>query len=234
MFRQMLLWPLALGLAAPACAGAAEAAEPQITPAAASASTSDSEKVWIPDQPMRCNGISGWQHYQINGPVPVRDRPAASGKILGSLPAIATDQDYSVLFDILTIQRGWVQIANASDAYNEAAGYPKRSVYQGVGWIPADAALLRVQSGRGYARPDLSSTRLLDLKPRWLGDAGVIKSLAGCHGEWVLLAYRLTRSETGQSIPKDQQKTEMAWFRGYCPIEETTCDMASVDEDEAA
>lgn len=88
MFRQMLLWPLALGLAAPACAGAAEA---QIAPA--SASTSDSETVWIPDQPMRCNGISGWQHYQINGPVPVRDRPSASGKILGSLPAIATDQD---------------------------------------------------------------------------------------------------------------------------------------------
>jgi len=181
---------------------------------------------WTPAA-TRCD-LLAWPRYGLSAPVAVRAAPSLRAHTLGVIPLVAAPYEYSVQFQIVATRPGWLQIRGASDDYNENAGHPRRSVFKGQGWIEAGAAGLRVQSGKGYARPDPASRRLLN-QMEWLTDVGDVTAIRGCSGEWVLLDYAITRDSDQKPLPTSQQKTGSAWFRGICTVEETTCDMPSVD-----
>ena len=181
-----------------------------------------------PSRETRCE-LGGWTAPMIDKPIPVRAAPRADARVLGTLPtaappATSPDDIYPVDFSIIGARDGWLKISDASDAMNEAHARP---VFGGVGWIEGGTARLGIQSGRGYARPDIHSEKLLDLEGGWLADRGWIVGLAGCSGKWVLVDYRL-HSPKG-TLERLPMKPYRAWFRGACGASETTCDMPSVD-----
>ncbi|MFY2836203.1 hypothetical protein [Achromobacter xylosoxidans] len=182
--------------------------------------------------------FSAWANYDKPS-ITVRDAPSAGAKVLGQIPARPAagepEYSYSVTFDVREAKDGWLRIANASDAYNEEE-YPERAprkVYKGEGWIRADDARVGIQSARGYARPDAASQRLVDLGSDWLTEMGKIQGIRACHEDWVLLDYLVDRKRSPQDEIVERVQGERlagrAWFRGLCDVQETTCDMKSVD-----
>ncbi|WP_172965839.1 hypothetical protein [Achromobacter xylosoxidans] len=182
--------------------------------------------------------FSAWANYDKPS-ITVRDAPSASAKALGQIPARPTagepEYSYSVTFDVKEAKDGWLRIANASDAYNEDE-YPERAprkLYKGEGWIRADDARVGIQSARGYARPDAASQRLVDLGSDWLTEMGKIQGIRACHEDWVLLDYLVDRKRSPQDEIVERVQGERlagrAWFRGLCDVQETSCDMKSVD-----
>ncbi|WP_238890970.1 hypothetical protein [Achromobacter insuavis] len=182
--------------------------------------------------------FGAWANYEKPS-ITVRDAPSANAKALGQIPtkpvAGEPEYSYSVTFDVKQAQDGWLKIANASDAYNEEE-FPDRAprkVYKGEGWIRADEARIGIQSARGYLKPDAASQRLVDLGSDWLTEMGRIQGIRACHEAWVLLDYLVDRkrSPTDEIVEraKGEQLAGRAWFRGLCDVQETTCDMKSVD-----
>lgn len=182
--------------------------------------------------------FNAWANYDKPS-ITVRDAPSASAKALGQIPARPAagepEYSYSVTFDVKEAKDGGLRIANASDAYNEDE-YPERAprkLYKGEGWILADDARVGIQSARGYAKPDAASQRLVDLGSDWLTEVGKIQGIRACQGDWVLLDYLVDRKRSPQDEIVERAKGERvagrAWFRGLCDVQETTCDMKSVD-----
>ncbi|KWU22039.1 hypothetical protein [Achromobacter xylosoxidans] len=182
--------------------------------------------------------FSAWANYDKPS-ITVRDAPSASAKALGQIPvrpaAGEPEYSYSVTFDVKEAKDGWLRIANASDAYNEDE-YPERAprkLYKGEGWIRADDARVGIQSARGYAKPDAASQRLVDLGSDWLTEMGKIQGIRACHEDWVLLDYLVDRKRSPQDEIVERVQGERlagrAWFRGLCDVQETSCDMKSVD-----
>lgn len=183
--------------------------------------------------------FGAWANYEKPS-ITVRDAPSANAKALGQIPtkpaAGEPEYSYSVTFDVKQAQDGWLRIANASDAYNEEE-YPERAprkLYKGEGWIRADDARVGIQSARGYAKPDAASQRLVDLGSDWLTEMGKIQGIRACHESWVLLDYVVDRKRSPKDEiverPKGEQLAGRAWFRGLCDVQETSCDMKSVDQ----
>lgn len=171
--------------------------------------------------------LGGWTAPLETRPIEVRAAPGARARVIGTLPtASSSDDDYAVDFSIIGSSDGWLKIADASDAKNEDRARP---VYGGVGWIRGSAARLGIQSGRGYAQPDIRSEKLLELDGAWLTERATIEAIVGCSGKWVQVEYRL--HVTGRKMERIPKKPLRAWFRGACAIAETTCDMPSVDRD---
>lgn len=188
---------------------------------------------WTPAVPTAC-GFSGWTSNEK--PV-IAVRAAASPKaaVLGNLPTTRGESPnpqadvYSVTFDVTEARDGWLKIKNASDDMSTGDASLPRPVYQGEGWIEAADAQVGIQSARGYARPDASSQRLLDLKDDWLTERATLRGIVACDGEWLLLDYEMRHSAEWEPLaPKDRTRGR-AWFRGVCASAETTCDMRSVD-----
>ncbi|MFP3624878.1 hypothetical protein SB771_37010, partial [Burkholderia sp. SIMBA_051] len=67
----------------------------------------------------------------------------------------------------------------------------------------------------------------------WLTEMGKIQGIRACHEDWVLLDYLVDRKRSPQDEIVERAKGERlagrAWFRGLCDVQETTCDMNSVD-----
>lgn len=192
---------------------------------------------WKPDRGTTCD-LGAWAGNEPKAGIDVRAAPSLQSAVLGQLPTAdppgGPEYDYSVLFRIIEANGDWLKITGASDDYNADETRQARPVYAGEGWIPADAARIGIQSGRGYQRPDAASARLVDLGSDWLTEMGRIRRIAACSGEWVLLDFTIDRRrEAGGGLTEmraDQQTTGQAWFRGVCSSQETTCDMRSVDE----
>lgn len=195
---------------------------------------------FIPREPTRCT-LSAWPSYQADAPVAVRATPSLGAAIVGHFPVangVGENYPYSVGFDITETRPGWLKIANGRDAYEAADDngkpLPPRKPYTGEGWIAASMAQVNIQSGIGRARPDAKSEALIDLKGDWLTEFGTIDAIRGCAGEWLLVDYRITQERTPggalEALPEAEQRQGTAWFRGICQVEETTCDMASVDD----
>lgn len=183
----------------------------------------------LPVRETRCD-LGGWTASIGNDPIPVHAAPRADARVVGMLPtASAPGIEHDVDFSIVASRDGWLKISDASDAKNEDHARP---VYRGTGWIRGSAARLRIQSGRGYARPDLRSERVLDMHGDWLTERAFIVAVVGCSGEWALIDYRF------HAVPgvRDRQpaKPYRAWFRGICAVAGTSCDMPSVDRDPAS
>lgn len=200
------------------------------------------QTAWIPTDATACD-LTAWPSYRLNAPVVVRSAPDTQAAALGAIPTRSDQIDYphSVRFQVREARPGWLKIADASDAYNHGETdaddrpLPVRTVYSGEGWIPADAAQFAIQSARGFARPDRSSERLLDLGDDWVTDMGRVAAIRACGPEgWVLVDYVVVRESVGgvpHELAADRVRTGTAWFQGVCEAEETTCDMASVDRE---
>ncbi|HWT62481.1 MAG TPA: hypothetical protein VN150_07825 [Ochrobactrum sp.] len=191
----------------------------------------------VPQGPTAC-AFSAWTNDD-KASIEVRAAPSGDSKLVGHIPTVSTDQEaeyaYSISFDVLETQDGWLKIANASDAYNEESDdYVPRTVYKGEGWIKSDAAKVGIQSARGFLKPDPESERLLDIGSDWLTDMGRINNILACHENWVLIDYTVLRKrmpgEELVELASNEQLTGRAWFRGLCSNAETTCDMKSVDQ----
>lgn len=189
---------------------------------------------WAPTGPTTC-GFSGWTNDQKPA-IQVRASPSAQSNVVGTLPTTRGDgadptiDYYSVTFDVTEAHDGWLKIKNASDAKTGNDQPRPRPVYQGEGWIEAADARVGIQSARGYARPDASSERLLDLGSDWLTERATLQGIVACNGEWLLLDYEMRNSDKFEPLaPKDRTRGR-AWFRGICESSETTCDMRSVDK----
>jgi hypothetical protein len=184
------------------------------------------QEIKPPSSETRCD-LGGWTAPMDEKPIAVHAAPRADARVIGTLPtAFPTEDGYAVDFSIIGSRDGWLKISEATDAKNEALARP---VFGGVGWIRGAAARLGIQSGRGYARPDAHSRRVLDLKGSWLTERGWIVAIAGCSGRWVLVDYRMYAKDG--EVDRQPAKAYRAWFRGACAVAETTCDMPSVDRD---
>ncbi len=187
--------------------------------------------------------FDAWPSYRLTRSLAVRSRPTPRAPVVGMLP-VGGGYPYSVLFNVRGTRAGFVRIDGASDAYNEDAAdeggrpLPRRTVYSGAGWVAADAVTVRFQSGRGRARPDPGAPLVIDLGSDWLTDMGRVDAIRGCSGEWVLVDYTIERRRDANDriidIAAPERLTGRAWFRGLCAVEETTCDMRSVDDDAPA
>ena len=183
--------------------------------------------------------FDAWTSFRASEPVDIRAQPNANAKILGSLPVSTnpTDEVGSIEFVVVEARPGWLRIDRVSDPGGEDAKgtpLPLRDVYQGTGWIPANAAQIGIQSALGYARPDAGSPIILDLDDDWLTDMGDLQAIRACAGPWLLLDYHLRRERRPSGalidIPDTENRTGTAWFRGICANQYTTCDMKSVDQ----
>lgn len=203
-------------------------------PPALSAQAASNVAAWTPAGPTACS-FSGWTTNE-KPEIQVRASASAGAEVVGTLPTTRGDGPdpgidyYSVTFDVTEARDGWLKIKNASDDMTGDGESRPRPVYRGEGWIEAADAQVGIQSARGYARPDASSERLLDLGHDWLTERAALRGIAACEGEWLLLDYEMRASEKWEQLaPKDRTRGR-AWFRGICTSAETTCDMRSVDE----
>ncbi|WP_258128878.1 hypothetical protein [Achromobacter anxifer] len=205
----------------------------------AAAAVAAGSQAAIPEGPTTCN-FGAWTNYLSKPAIEVRDAPSANARIVGKLPTVGAagepEYAYSITFDVIAAQNGWLKIANASDDYNEAEDESRapRKFHKGEGWIRSGDARIGIQSGRGYLKPDPKSKRLLDLGSNWLTEMGTINGILACHQDWVLLDYTVERKrlpdEQLAELAKDERSTGRAWFRGLCSSQETSCDMKSVDQ----
>lgn len=181
--------------------------------------------------PTACD-FYAWTNNELPS-ITLRAAPADDAPAIGTLPttgadeAPETDDDYySVGFQVTEARDGWLHITGANDDNSTKP----RPVPAGSGWIRASEARVGIQSARGYARPDPASARLLDLGQDWLTERGAIRQILACDGDWLLLDYALLVDRKFEPLPPSERVTRRAWFRGVCSVEETTCDMRSVDQ----
>lgn len=199
--------------------------------------SAEGQPVEVPTEPSQCS-FDAWVSFAVDPPVAVHDAPSNTAAILGYLPNGSNNPDddrYSVEFHVAEALPGWLRIRDAQDREGSDINgreLPPRPVYQGEGWIRSHMAQVGIQSSLGYLRPDTRSPRVLDLQGRWLTDAGWISNIRACAGEWLLLDFVIENRDrggapaTGRSAPVT---IGTAWFRGICSVQETTCDMRSVD-----
>jgi len=183
-----------------------------------------------PEGEQSCS-IEGWINNAAGRDVEVRNVPRADATVVGRLPVTRPGEDrYSVRFVVTGSNTGWMRIEGASDRNNADT---ERSVFSGKGWVPADAVRFQIQSARGFAAPDPNSVRLVDLGDDWATDLGRIAQVLACRGDWALVDLVVERRRDGRGglaeLADDDRSRHRAWFRGICGIEETTCDMETVD-----
>ncbi len=189
--------------------------------------------VEVPTEPSQC-AVEGWVSFAFDAPVPVYDAPSEAANIRGYLPNDSNSDDdrYSVEFEVTEARPGWLHIRNAQDregSDRDGNALPPRPVYRGEGWIRSHLAQIGVQSSLGYVRPDTRSPRVLDLEGQWLTEVGQILGIRACSGDWLLLDFMIEDRDAAVGV-RAPPATGTAWFRGICSIQETTCDMRSVDD----
>jgi len=193
------------------------------------------ETVWKPSSETACQ-LHGWSIDIDPKGTNVRAAPSAKARVVGKLPAYVVtggglSGGYGIEFDIIGSHNGWLKITGAKDD-PDRSGKPPRSTYAGTGWISGNLVWFAVQSRLGYAEPDSSSARLLDLMyGNWLAERAKIERVVACQGKWALLDFRLLDpTDNLIPLPKAQRERGRAWFRGICGAQETTCDGVVPDD----
>lgn len=158
-----------------------------------------------------------------NFPAPaIRSRPSARASILaridpGVLPGDEGLRGVDIVTDRLSGQ--WLHIAARQG--DRAAGSPPTP----AGWIAFADVYFTMQTQTGFARPDASSRKVLAAED-WISRE-MITAILDCRGEWLKLAVRPGDGEG--TLPRHGALTVVGWFRGFCGIEETTCDGVTGD-----
>lgn len=191
------------------------------------------EPVQIPNEPSQC-AVEAWVSSAFDSAVTVYEAPSETASVLGYLPNDSNSEDdrYSVQFEVTEARPGWLHIRNAQDwvgSDRDGKVLPSRSIYRGEGWIRSHLAQVSVQSSLGYVRPDARSPRLVDLNGKWLTDVGQTLGIRACSGDWLLLDFMIEDRAAARGT-RAPSATGTAWFRGVCSVQETSCDMRSVDD----
>jgi hypothetical protein len=190
------------------------------------------EEVWIPDSETDCR-IEGWSKDRDKSGLKVRDAANSHASILGTLPAFVVNHDghdFGIEYQIIGSHNGWIKITGSRDDPNRS-NQRLRPTYSGTGWVPGESVEFRVQSGIGYVRPDIDSTKLLDLNERWLTPNASIERVVACYKDWALVDYVFKwRHDPGKprsiklTLKEQQASKGRAWFRSICGGQETTCE----------
>lgn len=195
------------------------------------------EQVYVPEDETECD-LAGWSVDADPAGLNVRADPSTEARVIGTLPPYVERQDDAPLiadFSITGSSAGWLRIEGARD-YPRDNSAPPRPTYAGSGWVAGSFVRFAVQSSVGFMRPDAGSDVVVDLGIHWLADVGTIRRVVACSGEWALIEFALLyHLEPNFNLipvsPKDPEaRVQRAWFRGICPILETTCDELSPDE----
>jgi hypothetical protein len=189
------------------------------------------ESVWVPTEETSCK-FTGWAIDRDPRGINVRAAPSSRAAVRGTLPPYVRGPDryFGVELDITGSHNGWLRIEAAKDD-SERSGRPPRATYSGAGWVHGSRVMFAVQSGAGYARPDMTSQQLVNLGDDWLTDMGKIRLIVACNEEWALVEFEIERrrnpvTEALEDLSAAERKASRrrAWFRGICWSQETTCD----------
>lgn len=179
----------------------------------------------------RCD-LEGWTTDTDPKGLNVRAAPSAQAAIVGTLPGYEASADSlrTSRFSITGSANGWLRIEGGREyrVQDVPDEWPDRPAYAGSGWISGRHAGFAVQSAHGHAKPDASSTTLLDLKGDWLTDVGAVDRIVACSGKWALVDFHLEHRRDGDRLvdltPREKTASSArAWFRAVCPLIETTC-----------
>ncbi|OBZ95525.1 hypothetical protein ADU59_08900 [Pararhizobium polonicum] len=164
--------------------------------------------------PKQC-AIGGWSTATSADGLPVRGGPSTDALIVGRLPPFVPYEGglhfgRGPEFEILEADNGWFRIANVGVPKIEDGDVVETVPLDVAGWISGEAIFFVIQSTKGFAEPDNRSPVVFTADD-WYGPRDWLR-VADCSGEWVEIAY---------GKPEQEKR---AWFRGVCPIQETTCD----------
>lgn len=158
--------------------------------------------------------FGGWSGDKDPKGLNVRAGPSADAAIVGTLPPPTTDKDndrdWATGFAVLESRNGWFRIGNA---YNE--GISDRSRKYPEGWIHGSKLGFELQSDLAFAAPDPASAPVVT---DWQDKDGAyhrftFRTPVRCKGHWVQL-----------HVKGHDGVERLAWARGICDVQETTCD----------
>jgi hypothetical protein len=87
------------------------------------------------------------------------------------------------------------------------------------GWLPFGDVYFVMQTSAGFARPDPESRQVYAIDD-WVYRNMIVR-LLDCRGEWLKLVVSENYEEDGEHR---SPPLVTGWFRGFCGVEETTCD----------
>jgi len=148
-------------------------------------------------------------------PPVIRSAPSFAAPIIGRMThKRLPDGDglRGVGIEVTAISGDWVQI-DATTADPELG-----TVATPAGWIEVPDVYFVMQTSAGFSRPDAKS-RQVYATDDWIYRKAIL-GIRDCRGGWLRLTIN------GDAEEREGQKPNIvtAWFRGFCGIEETTCD----------
>ena len=175
-------------------------------------------------QPVKACAFSSvtWVREDRLPPV-VRAAPSFNAPIIGrmthQLPP-GEEEHRGVAIEVTAISGDFVKIQPVrADAEYGIAATPG-------GWLAFADVYFVMQTAAGFARPDPKSREVFAIDD-WIY-RNMIVSLLDCRGEWLKLVVSEDYEENGEDNHKATLVT--GWSRGFCGVEETTCDGVTGDE----
>ncbi len=118
---------------------------------------------------------------------------------------------------VTAIAGDWVQIeATKADPKYGAMATP-------AGWLEVHDIYFVMQTSVGFSRPDAKS-RQIYATDDWIYRKAIL-SIRDCRGGWL----KLTINGSAEEREGEEANIVTAWFRGFCGVEETTCDGVAYD-----
>lgn len=160
----------------------------------------------------RCR-FEGWADDANMAGVEVRAGPSATARLVGRLPPPVTDGEYAfgVGFRVVEARNGWFRI-QAPRPWSEDETPPPANLP--TGWIEGRSLDFALQTDKAFAAPN---PRAAVVATSWQASDGAhtfdYRLPSDCRGEWVRLLV------TGHD-----RREQVAWARGVCGIQTTTCD----------
>lgn len=148
-------------------------------------------------------------------PPVIRSAPSFAAPIVGRIThrhLPGEDGPRGVDISVTAISGDWVQI----DAVKADPEYGLTAAPEG--WIELADIYFVMQTSAGFSKPDAKS-RQVYATDDWIYRKAIL-GIRDCRGGWLKLTIN------GDPEERDGQKPNIvtAWFRGFCGIEETTCD----------
>lgn len=96
-----------------------------------------------------------------------------------------------------------------------------------AGWIQQDGIFFTMQTAAGFSRPSEKSRQIFATDD-WVYRKAIVR-IEDCRKEWLKLV--VANDEDYEPDDEDMSRWTFttAWFRGFCGIEETTCDGVTGD-----
>ena len=153
--------------------------------------------------------FDGWSADKDPAGLNVRAEPAITARIVRTLPApihdAENDRDEAPGFDVFEARGGWFLIGTLMGTGN------RRETW---GWVHGSKITFALQTDIAFTEPTPASPRAVTV---WQDRDGVHAIDYGppldCKGHWVQL-----------SVSGRDRRPRIAWARGICANQETTCD----------